>query len=216
MKNAVPKKSEKIKSNEIPDLDFYAVTKDLPGEKWAELTFTDRPYEISNYGRLKSYALKETGVILRNRKTSDYLTVTLKVLKQKKNFFIHKLVAENFIPKENEKQNFVIHIDNDRQNNYFENLKWANPKETFVHTEKFNKKLHLKFRKNKTSNAKINKKNAELIRKMLEQGIVQAKIAKIFGISEMQVTRIKRNENWVSKDLPDYTTEGIIRRNRKK
>ena len=34
------------------------------------------------------------------------------------------------------------------------------------------------------------------IKSMLQRGIVQSKIAKMFCISEMRLTRIKRGENW--------------------
>ncbi|MBX7152873.1 helix-turn-helix domain-containing protein, partial [bacterium] len=34
------------------------------------------------------------------------------------------------------------------------------------------------------------------IRKLLSEGIKQKKIAKKFKISEMQITRIKRHDNW--------------------
>jgi len=188
---------EKIKSNEIPEIDFYNAYKDLQNEKWEELMFTDRPYEISNYGRLKSYALKKSGVISRNKQTGGYLSATLSVFKKKKNVFIHKLVAEYFVIKDNDSQNMVIHLDNDKKNNYYKNLKWVNAKESFQHNEKFNKNLHEGFRKNKISAAKITRDDADKIRKLIAEGVIQRTIAKQFNISEMQITRIKRNENWI-------------------
>ncbi len=202
MKIETKNNSKTIKSNEIPEIDFYNVCKDLPDEKWEELMFTDRPYEISNYGRLKSYALNKNGVISRNKKTGGYLCATLSVFKKKKNIFIHKIVAEYFVLKDNDSQNMVIHLDNDKKNNYYENLKWVNAKESFEHNEKFNNKLHEGFRKNKISAAKITRQDAEKIREMIADGILQNVIAKQFNISEMQITRIKRNENWIKEKKP--------------
>lgn len=189
--------TENLKSNEIPEVDFYNAYKDLPEEKWEELTFTDRAYEISNYGRLKSYAINKDGVISKNKLSGGYLCATLSISKKRKNIFIHKLVAEHFVLKDDENKKIVIHLDNDKKNNYYRNLKWVSAKECFEHNEKFNAKLHNGFRKNKTSAAKITKQDAEKIREMIAKGIPQNIIAKLFSISEMQVTRIKRNENWV-------------------
>jgi predicted DNA-binding protein len=195
------KKTSVIKSELlIKEKDFYNAKMDLPNEKWVELGFADKLYELSNYGRLKSYALNEEGVILRNRNTQGYKRADILVYRKRVTYYIHKLVAEYYIENDDpENKKVVIHIDNNRQNNYFENLKWTTGKETFWHTEKFNDNLRKKFRLNKTSSAKIKRKDAYLIREMIENGIAQNKIAKIFNLSEMQITRIKRNENWVSK-----------------
>jgi len=190
---------EKMKSNEIPEIDFYAANKDLPGEKWEELIFADKLYEISNFGRLKSYATNKDGVILRNRNTNNYLTVILRVFKKRETIYIHKLVAEYFVLKEDKSKNIVIHIDNDRKNNYFENLKWVNAKECFENADRLNPKLHKMFRKNNSSAAKITRQDADEIRVMIAEGVLQSVIAKKFKISEMQITRIKRYENWKPK-----------------
>jgi len=199
MENSNQQNRKIIKSNEIPDIDFYNAYKDLPNEKWEELSFTDKSYEISNYGRLKSYATNENGVILRNRLTNGYLTIVFRIQKKKKNYCIHKLIAEYFVLKDDNNKKIVIHLDNDRRNNYYENLKWVNAKESFEHNETFNLNLHEGFRKNKVSAAKITRQDADLIRDMIKEGVLQSVIAKKFKISEMQITRIKRNENWVNK-----------------
>ena len=46
------------------------------------------------------------------------------------------------------------------------------------------------------NNNKLKESDITLLKSMLQRGVVQAKIAKMFCISEMQVTRIKRGENW--------------------
>jgi hypothetical protein len=42
--------------------------------------------------------------------------------------YIHRLVAMNFIENPNDKQ-MVDHIDGNKQNNYFDNLRWATNQE---------------------------------------------------------------------------------------
>ena len=46
------------------------------------------------------------------------------------------------------------------------------------------------------NNSKLKEKDVMLLKSMLQRGVSQSKIAKMFCISEMQVTRIKRGENW--------------------
>ncbi len=45
-------------------------------------------------------------------------------------------------------------------------------------------------------NSKLKPDDVKVLKGMLEKGIKQNVIAKLFSISEMQVTRIKRGENW--------------------
>jgi len=45
-------------------------------------------------------------------------------------------------------------------------------------------------------NSKLKAEDVKVLKSMLEKGIKQNVIAKLFSISEMQVTRIKRGENW--------------------
>jgi hypothetical protein len=196
--------SKKLTYKEIPETEFYDPKIDLPDEKWAELGFADKLYELSNYGRLKSFAYKKNGVILKNRFTDKYLTVDLRTFGKTKNYYIHKLVAEYFVPNDDHNKTKVVHLDNDPVNNSYGNLKWVDEKEAFLHTEKFNKNMKKVFRGKKPFLRKVSQADVNKMRKMIEKGITQRAIAKEFGLSEMQITRIKRNENWVSKKLPKY------------
>jgi DNA invertase Pin-like site-specific DNA recombinase len=45
-------------------------------------------------------------------------------------------------------------------------------------------------------NSKLKPEDVKVLKGMLEKGVKQNVIAKLFSISEMQVTRIKRGENW--------------------
>ena len=51
----------------------------------------------------------------------------------------------------------------------------------------------------------LSKKNLMIL--FLKNGIKQNVVAKLFAISEMQVTRIKRNENWAHIKLPEEGQE---------
>lgn len=47
-----------------------------------------------------------------------------------------------------------------------------------------------------TRNSKLDVSQVEQIKAMLERGVKGKLIAKMFKVSEMQITRIKRGENW--------------------
>lgn len=93
-------------------------------EKWEALSFLGFSlYEVSNTGQVKNIT---TGRILKPEITGDgYLRVYLKHEEGKlKHLYIHRLVAQVFLPNPDNKQT-VDHKDGDRQNNHVLNLRWA-------------------------------------------------------------------------------------------
>lgn len=90
-------------------------------------------YEISNYGRFKSYNKNKKGKILKYRKDSDgYYCVTLYNNKNILQISVHRLVAINFIPNLLNKKE-VNHIDENKNNNKSNNLEWVTHKENMNH-----------------------------------------------------------------------------------
>lgn len=61
-----------------------------------------------------------------------YKQVSLWKNNKKTNLYIHRLVAEAFIPNPSNKPD-VNHIDGNRQNNHVSNLEWVTPKENSQH-----------------------------------------------------------------------------------
>lgn len=107
-------------------------------------TLQENPiYIISNHGRIKSIDRLEKmkngrvrsrkGRTLKPREhTRGYLRV---YLSGKKEAYIHRLVANNFITNKRNDQIEVNHIDGDKKNNKTNNLEWVNPKEHRKHSE---------------------------------------------------------------------------------
>lgn len=91
-------------------------------------------YEISSYGRLKNLT---TNYILTDRyKKSGYAIASLYIGSKKSyNKYIHRLVAEAFIPNPNNYPT-VNHIDFDKKNNRIENLEWATQSQQSLHNNK--------------------------------------------------------------------------------
>ena len=92
-------------------------------EIWKPIIGYENLYQVSNLGKIKS--LKRNIILKPSHNRKGYLQIILYKNKNKKVGRIHRLVAEAFIPNEN---NFtdVNHIDGNKHNNKVENLEWCN------------------------------------------------------------------------------------------
>ncbi len=168
----------------------------LDDEQWKQLSFTDKKYEISNYGRIKSYCYdKEKGRIVKLGNIKGFYNVSLRVDGKKKSFLVHKLTAEYFVARTAPEQDVVIHLDWNKQNNHFSNLKWVTKEESYKRMHKVLQEARKKAGKVVTS-SKLSTEDVAVIKGMLEKGVKQNLVAKLFCVSEMQVSRIARKENW--------------------
>ena len=169
----------------------------IEDEIWKEIPFADKRYETSNYGRVRSYCYdKVNGKILRPGSTKGFHTVTFKTNGKKKTFLVHKLVAIIFVEKENENQVIVTHIDWNKRNNYYKNLRWVTKEAAYERIMPRLQEINKIKNKGIIRNSKLKAEDVQVLKGMLEKGIKQNVVAKLFSISEMQVTRIKRGENW--------------------
>ena len=78
-------------------------------------------YAVTSCGKVWSYKRKKFLEPMTNYK--GYLFVNLSKNNEKKKYYIHKLVAEAYIPNPNNLPQ-VDHIDNDKTHNYVNNLQW--------------------------------------------------------------------------------------------
>lgn len=116
----------------LPDLLSYY---DLPDEQWRNVTgdaviFKD-DYQVSNLGKVRSFKCGKV-TLLKSHDFGGYLCVELKNGDTEKNFKIHRLVAQAFVPNPDNKP-FVNHIDGNKQNNCAENLEWVTHAENCQH-----------------------------------------------------------------------------------
>jgi hypothetical protein len=168
----------------------------LKGEVWKKVVQSDRPYFVSNLGRIKSfYYDKVNGVILKGKIVNGYLALDIVKKDIRRLYYIHHLVASAFVKKTSPKQNTVIHINWKKLDNTAKNLGWTTQRESFMRTAKQNQKL-IKTNKRPTSNSKLNRDQVIKIKKLLKGGARQIDVATKFKISEMQISRIARGESW--------------------
>lgn len=86
-------------------------------------------YAITSCGRVWSYRSKK---FLKPRKNNrGYLLVGLYKEGKFKNFLIHRLVAEAYIPNPRGLET-VDHIDNNKEHNYIGNLQWMTHKDNIL------------------------------------------------------------------------------------
>lgn len=118
---------------------------------------------------------------------------------------IHKAVASLFLPPPKKNQKFVIHKDWSKTNNHVDNLQWASQAEVSKHQfsnpkielEKFKDQLAGIKRKPNTKMGKLKENDVLFIKRKLKKGDTTLKtLAKRFGVSDMQIHRIKTGENW--------------------
>ena len=107
--------------------------------------------------------------------------------------YVHKLVAQHFLAKESEEQIYVIHLDYDKLNNKVNNLKWATKRQKELHQFSNPNWKNVE----KGGNFKLTEGKVKIIKRQLKNNRTRLKmIAKRFGVSDMQIHRIKTGENW--------------------
>lgn len=181
----------------------------LRGEKWKRVTFHKGKgfmYAISNYGRLVRYnkGKIENGFLLAGSRQQGYPIWRFSwyengVRKNNSRLF-HIMVANYFLPKPSKERCFIIHLDYNKENNKYTNLQWVNQKELTAHAGK-NPAVKAAFKKRREtgnySNSKLTIKKVIAIKKLLQKGNTLKSIAVKYGVSDMQIHRIKTNENWM-------------------
>ena len=92
-------------------------------EQWKPIEGYDFKYEISNFGRIKSFWLEPTGRIIRNNLNSQgRYRVRLAYLGKRRSHRISRLVAQHFLPDWNPELQ-VDHINGDKGDNSSTNLR---------------------------------------------------------------------------------------------
>ena len=116
---------------------------------------------------------------------------------------VHRLVAEYFITKPAAKQTIVAHLDHNKLNNRANNLKWMTPEENSRHQQLSPNVIENK-QKRKQSGfytagyRKLTLTKVMYLKKLLNEGVPVRSLAKQFKVTETQIIKIKKQENWAS------------------
>ena len=114
---------------------------------------------------------------------------------------VHRLVADYFLKKPTATQTIVAHLDYNKLNNRANNLRWMTPEENYEHQKNspyvIEEKQQRRHRRKENSRAtKLTVTKVMLLKKMLGQEKPMKQLVKQFKVTETQILRIKRGENW--------------------
>lgn len=96
-------------------------------EIW-KITNYSQEYMVSNQGRVKSLKRGKEHIMTPYIGKNGYYVLTFYINRKTKIVYLHRLIAEAFIPNPQSKK-CIDHIDGNPRNNDIENLKWATHKE---------------------------------------------------------------------------------------
>ena len=153
-------------------------------------------YLVTTMGRVYSVSSGRFLATQRSKKTG-YPQATL-IGETRKNFNVHLLVANAFIPKPDTTDKlYVNHIDGDKSNNNVKNLEWVTNAENINHA--FRTGLNTNRGENH-HNSKLTAKDVEEIRSLVhlkgKKGIGTTMIAKKYGITKSNILSIWSGNSW--------------------
>lgn len=156
-------------------------------------------YAITRQGRIWSYHYPRTnnGGWLHYNPSYGYPKVRL----GKKRHFVHRLVAETFIPNPNGLPE-VNHIDCNRKNACVKNLEWVTHRGNAQHMVRLGRARGARGESN--FRAKLTSDKVQTIRELGKQGIPHRELAKRYHIHRSTVAGILSRRIW--KHLPIYST----------
>lgn len=98
-------------------------------EVWKDIVGYEGIYQISNTGKVKRlagscYTAHTDRIVTATNNGTGYFKVVLSKNNNGKQFLVHRLVAQAFIPNPNNYE-FVNHKDENKKNNNVENLEWC-------------------------------------------------------------------------------------------
>ncbi len=159
------------------------------------------PYMISNHGRFG--VLVDGKVEVRHFKpTAGNYRYNTRQNGKNKAIFLYKEVAKSFLKKPSAKYKYIIHKDHDYLNDHMDNLKWATREEHRAHTAHSPRSVLAREKKviTKSTHSKVlNERTVTTLKRMIwdpKRKLSYKQLAEKFGVSEMQIYRIKTGEFW--------------------
>lgn len=98
---------------------------ELANEQWRDIEGYDGMYQVSDLGRVRSRYSGEWKVLSASKNNSGYLIVQLSKDGKKKHFLVHRLVAQAFIPNDDETKNQINHQNEVKSDNRVSNIEWC-------------------------------------------------------------------------------------------
>lgn len=152
---------------------------------------------VSNTGEVKSLYF-DPPKKLKHYKNMGYRAIPTRKKDGKNTLvYIHKIVAELFVPNPNNYAHIVFRDEN-KGNPSADNLKWVSKEEFKEHMSKYHKSAY-EYNKDFTPNNKLTRTQVAIIKKMMsdpERKTRVKMIAKQFGVTVGTIFSIKRGDSW--------------------
>lgn len=188
------KRTLKVRQDYAEFIKWYPfTTEDLDGEEWRDISGYEGLYQVSNFGRVKSFKRNKPRILKPALYHGEYIVVPLTLShREDKPFTVHRLVAKAFIPNpENKPQ--VNHLDGCKLNACASNLEWATSSENGLHAYRLG--LVCNDKGGDDSQAKLTNEQARYVRDNPEN-LTNYEFAKKFGVSRSIIIRIQRGQSY--------------------
>jgi hypothetical protein len=182
-------------------------------EVWKLISFQGKkpgiPYAVSNHGRFGVMDSKGHVEVRTFKPQAGGYRYNFKIDGKSKALFVYKEVAKAFLKKTSPKQTLILRKDHNYLNDNVNNLKWATPDEHKAHVTFSPKSIEARTKRaiTKSYTAKVfNEKTIREVKKLIwdpKRKLTFKQIAEKFGVSEMQIYRIKTGELWFHVHVPN-------------
>lgn len=177
-------------------------------EIWSDISHYEGIYQVSSFGKIRSVDrlvfngrnyYRKAGSMIQPwvGGTSPYLCVCLSQKGKTKNYLVHRLVAEHFLSSW-DKTLEVNHLDGDKHNNSASNLEMCNRQQNISHAV-------IKRLKNDSgelsNNSKLTNDEAQTIRNLHSQGIMQKVLAQRYNVSKQTICNIVHNKRYKNESI---------------
>lgn len=150
-------------------------------------------YAVTSFGRVISFTTEPLkGRFMNLTKTGLYPSSPIYRKGRNQNYLVHRLVAEGFVKRKSAAHRFVIHLNYNKEDNHYRNLRWVTHQQKVAHIRKDPNPLRISRGNTKLTEEKVRQIKKALLRKNATLKI----LGKRFKVSDMQIHRIKTGENW--------------------
>lgn len=172
-------------------------------EIWKDIKGYEGMYQVSNNGLVKSLdrmvkfrgtevPKRQEGRILKPGISKGYKKVVLMKDGERRNFSVHRLVANAHISKTSDGYDTVNHLDGDKLNNNATNLEWCSVYGNTIHAIDNG----LKPVGSKHYLAKLTEEKVGCIRRMKVTGFTYNELSMLFNVSKSTIKSIVARRTW--------------------
>ena len=117
---------------------------ELAQERWKDIDCYDGMYQVSDLGRVRSLKFGKVRVLRASNNNSGYLLVDLCKDGKRHRFLVHRLVAQAFIPNNDDAKNEINHRNEIKSDNRVSNLEYCDRRYNNTYNDLYLRKKNVK------------------------------------------------------------------------